>query len=154
MELRPMPNQIYRHFKGNMYQVVDIAIHSETGEEMVVYRALYGDFKLYVRPLSMFMSEVDHDKYPDVTQKDRFELQEEAAAGLDPAVEEFLDTDGYDKKLNVLASVHHRITPEMLNVMAASCDLELKSTQVEDMYEEFKMCLLTKEKYECNRVRG
>ena len=69
-------NGIYRHFKGDYYLVIDIVNHSETKEKYVLYRALYGGNKLWIRPLEMFLSEVDHEKYPDVTQKYRFQLQD------------------------------------------------------------------------------
>lgn len=67
---------IYRHFKGDYYIVEDIAIHCETSEKYVVYRGLYGNTELYIRPYDMFLSEVDHEKYPNEKQKYRFELQD------------------------------------------------------------------------------
>ena len=74
MRPNPKPQEMYRHFKGNIYQIRCLARHSETGEQMVVYQAMYDTFQIYVRPLSMFMDEVDRTKYPDAKQTYRFEL--------------------------------------------------------------------------------
>jgi len=67
--------RVYKHFKGDLYLVEDIVTHSETDEKMVLYRQLYGDGKRFVRPYDLFTSEVDHEKYPSIKQKYRFELQ-------------------------------------------------------------------------------
>ena len=70
---RIIPGGRYRHFKGNEYEVIFEAVHTETGEKFAVYRALYGDGTVYARPADMFLSEVDRERYPDVEQKYRFE---------------------------------------------------------------------------------
>ena len=185
MRHNPKPQEMYRHFKGNIYQIRCLAKHSETGEMMVVYQAMYDKFEIYVRPLAMFMEEVDHAKYPDAAQKYRFELlqdmeneedeylpetavpaeaatisdavmpseNESEEVNIDPLVMEFLEADTYEQRLTVLASLHNRITNEMINTMAVAVDLEIKDGDVEERYEELKNCLLTFEKYECNRLR-
>lgn len=189
MRHNPQPQEIYRHFKGNLYQICTLAKHSETGEMMVVYQAMYGDFQIYVRPLTMFMEEVDRAKYPDVAQQYRFELQsamdanqmvmQHAAAekvqtekiqedpkeaviledemqeelNIDPLVLEFLDADSYERRLEILSMLHCRIDNEMINTMAVAVDIEVKEGDIEERYEELKNCLLTFEKYECNRLR-
>jgi len=73
----PSPGQIYRHFKGNLYRIVTLAEDSETGNTLVIYQALYGQYKVYARPLSMFMERLDRGKYPDAEAVFRFELQKE-----------------------------------------------------------------------------
>ncbi|MDD6812623.1 MAG: DUF1653 domain-containing protein [Lachnospiraceae bacterium] len=183
MRHNPQPQEIYRHFKGNLYQIRCLAKHSETGEMMVVYQAMYGDFQIYVRPLAMFMEEVDRGKYPDAVQHYRFEclnapeekqevmhtatvqtgesvpeqknmqFKTQEEVNIDPLVLEFLDADSYERRLEILSMLHCRIDDEMINTMAVAVDIEIKEGDIEDRYEELKNCLLTFEKYECNRLR-
>lgn len=150
MRNNPCENEVYRHFKGNLYQIVTLAKHSETGEEMVVYRALYEDGGVYVRPLEMFMSEVDKNKYPEAAQQYRFEKID---TSIDPGLMEFLDAETYEERIKILAHLHPRITDSMINTMAVSLDLDVKDGKLEDRYEELLNCLETHAKFECTRLR-
>lgn len=180
----PIPQEIYRHFKGNLYQIITVAEHSETGEQMVVYQALYGSFKTYVRPLSMFMEKTDKEKYPEAEQEYRFERMDkeersgvwpslavsdngdgvsgsgepqepsgEESGNIDPMVIEFLDASSYEERMNILSGLYHRITDDMINIMSAALDIEVKPGEIEERYAEFRNCLALMERFECNRLR-
>lgn len=168
----PQPGQLYRHFKGNLYQIVAVAEHTETAEAMVVYQALYGNFKVYVRPLDMFMSKVDNEKYPSVTQTYRFEQvnMEEMALGesapeaakkseeeqkpqLDDGIWEFLDADSFEERFRIFTGMQHRLTDEMINIMAVSMDTEVPEGALADRIASLKNYLSMQVKFECSRVR-
>ena len=197
MRQNPKPQEIYRHFKGNIYQIITIARHSETGIKMVVYQQLYAPYEEYVRPLEMFMSKIDTKKYPNEKQTYRFEkidisgeekvdvpketssetlnrvlskgkseeepqqseiletenAENESDFELDPGIAEFLDAESYEKKLQILSKLHSRITDAMIDTIAVSLDTEIKEGDIERRYSELKNCLLTMERFECNRLR-
>ena len=138
MENRAMPRagEFYMHFKGKLYQIVTVAIHTETEEPLVVYQAMYGTFKTYARPLAMFLSEVDHEKYPDVQQIYRFrkvELCENSEAEL---VDE------------VTAQYRDQITETMLESMGMAMDCVLNGKTLEEKYYELDKVIRTKLQYE------
>ena len=192
----PQAGEIYQHFKGKLYRIVTLATHTETGEQLVIYQALYGEFQVFARPLSMFLEKVDAKKYPDAAGKDRFmriPMAEAAAVPQpvpapsenpveprpaampsenpveprpaaassespvepqpDPGLLAFLDADSYEEKLEVFAALEGKVDLHMLNAIAASLDLELSEGSLEEQYDTLKSCLMTLERYECNRLR-
>lgn len=171
MERIPKSGELYRHFKNKLYQVVTVATHSETREKLVIYQALYGDYQVYARPLEMFVSEVDHLKYPEVTQKYRFErveqpvqtasqdaqavqIQETATdSAVNPKLLAFLDADDMDEKYNILVSMRDEVDDQLINNMAVAVDVVIPDGDVSKRYEQLKNCIKTRQRYETDRLR-
>jgi hypothetical protein len=182
----PKTGEFYRHFKNKLYQIVAVAEHSENGQQLVIYQALYGDFRVYARPLEMFVSEVDHKKYPEVTQKYRFERVELApvaknestpvvkpvetaqvsepieeavqAEGADeerpePGLLEFLDERDWDMKYNILVSLRDKMTDKLVDDLAVVLDVVIPEGPLDKRYEQLKICLRTRQKYESQHLR-
>lgn len=164
MRQLPKSGEFYRHFKNKLYQIVTVAKHSETGEQLVIYQALYGDYGVYARPLEMFVSEVDHERYPEVTQKYRFEkvepgadaevrAQDDFEGGINPKVLEFLDSDDFDERYNILVALRDEIDDQMINTLAVALDVVIPEGDLDDRYDQLKSCLRTRQRYESNRLR-
>lgn len=179
MERQVKSGEFYRHFKGKLYQVICLAKHSETKEEMVVYQALYDDFQIYVRPLSMFISEIDSIKYPDVKNRYRFEKVEKISllnqkeqyidnsnkinqakstdlnddSGCNPYLLKFLEAETINEKKNILVSIKNKLDDRLINDIAASLDVTVDEGDINTRYDSLLNCLSTMAKYECNRFR-
>ena len=164
----PRPGQVYRHFKGNIYRVIALADHSETGETLVIYKRDDSNEKAYARPLDMFMSEVDRKKYPDVKDRYRFTLYSEDENGditarkteavqfeegaPDPLLEAFLDAETISEKVGKFYDMKGAVTDEILSFIASSLEIDV-SGDTEEKYSEILRALKAKEKYESNRLR-
>lgn len=148
MEFRtPKKGEIYKHFKGNLYEVIAIAKHTETMEDMVVYREVNGE-KTYVRPLEMFVSKVDKEKYPEVLQVYRFELQDEKA---NLSIMDFLDLSTTTEKIQYLEAMKDSMTEEFVGIVAQSLDFVENDGSLEERYRALLQYLRTVEKYEKRR---
>lgn len=176
---KPVIGGFYRHFKERLYQVLHVAVHADTGEELVVYQALYGDFKVYVRPLADFVSEVDRKKYPDVKQKFRFEQvtlskegsarseetnplaaveaepeEEESLDDVNPLLMEYLDAETYEARLKIFTDMEDIMDMHMLYAIAASLDISLNGdVTLEEGCSIIRYNLVTQMRYECSRWR-
>lgn len=148
MEFRiPKKGEIYKHFKGNLYEVLTIAKHTETMEDMVVYREVDGE-KTYVRPLEMFVSKVDKEKYPDVLQMYRFELQDEKSK---LSIMDFLDLSTATEKIQYLETMKDSITEEFIGIAAQSLDFVENDGSLDERYRALLQYLITVERYEKRR---
>ena len=152
--MEPKIGGVYRHFKGNLYEVKAVAKHSETLEKMVVYQALYGDNETYVRPYDSFVSKVDKIKYPDATQEYRFEeVKANETPDIDPMVMKFLETEDFEEKFEILNGLRYKITKDQIAVMAMSLDVTIDDSDLEDMYRQLKTCVDTRRRFETTRLR-
>lgn len=148
MEFRtPKKGEIYKHFKGNLYEVLAIAKHTETEEMMVVYQEVKGEM-IYARPLEMFVSKVDKEKYPEVLQTYRFELQDEKA---NLSIMDFLDLSTTTEKIQYLEAMKDSMTEEFVGITAQSLDFVENDGSLEERYRALLQYLRTVEKYEKRR---
>lgn len=144
---KPKKGDIYKHFKGNLYEVVTLAKHTETMEEMVVYQEVDGN-AVYARPLDMFISKVDKEKYPEVTQEYRFELQDNPPK---LSIVDFLDLSTATEKIQYLETMKDSITEEFIGLVAQCLDFVENDGTLEERCREILQYLKTVERYERRR---
>ena len=155
----PDSNQEYRFERQDTDQLTRSANHSVREytpiQERTPLRQGTAEQKHIVpqQSISGQQSTIDTQVLTMPVQPTTSEIEASEELTLDPMVLEFLDADSYEQRLNILAGLHHRITNEMITTMAIACDIEVEDGDVEQRYDALRTCLLTLEKYECNRLR-
>lgn len=167
----PKAGEFYRHFKNKLYQIIAVAEHAETNELLVIYQALYGSYKIYAKPLSMFVSPVDREKYPDADQEYRFERvcfssdnMESASCSdeeqqtshepkINPWLSRFLDAEGYEEQIALLGRMRGEIGQRELDSLYLILDIPHipgdEETQIQMMIKH----LQTRQRYDGRRLR-
>lgn len=179
----PRPGEFYRHFKNRLYQIIAVAYDAETEQQAVVYQALYGDYRVWVRPLENFLSRTDREKYPEASQEWRFERivpgqspaqdvsgpqsgpaqDVPAPAATAPAAEEgrtgtqvllaFLDAETREEKKAALVSGMDRLTQRELDSIYMALDMPAQEGDVRAQVSGILSWMKTQERYESSRLR-
>ncbi len=160
MRENPKKGELYKYIGEVAIEIITLAKDACTKEVVVVYQTIQEPIETFVIKLNDFLGEVDPEKYPKVTQNNMFEkyteeekdrvLKQEA---IDPILMEFLETDTYLEKLELLVQKRHILSSSTVNTMAVALDIELIKDTEEERFEELKDCLITFERFECNRLR-
>lgn len=161
----------YRHYKGGLYQIVTVAVHTETDENMVVYQALYGDYKVFARPLKMFLETVEDEAgnvVPRFVREDKSfekissirdmsakkeETENSAVQGINPLLITFLDAESSVEKLEILHRMRKSIDNKTISDMAAALDIVIEEKDMDERIKELETCLQTRARFETTRLR-
>ena len=166
MRETPRPGELYRHFKNRLYQVIAVAYDAETEAPLVVYQALYGDFRFWVRPLENFLSRTDREKYPDAAQEWRFErvtpaqaaempeAQTESAGSGREVLLKFLDAETPDEKKAALMTGMNRLTQKELDSIYMAMDMPAAEGDVRTQVSAILSWIRTRERFEGDRLRN
>ena len=139
MRQLPKSGEFYRHFKNKLYQIIAVAKHSETGEQLVAQKYRFERVEL--------SSDV-----PAEAQKET-SVQSEYEGGINPKVLEFLDSEDFDERYNILVALRDEIDDQIINTLAVALDVVIPEGDIDDRYDQLKMCLRTRQRYESNRLR-
>lgn len=179
----PGPGEMYKDREGKPYQILCVAEHFDTEEKMVVYQALYGAFEFLVRPLGIFVRNMERAQKATVpkehnsikaecrekTDSDSEKIQKEQktfepdqtlpadrqteGGQADPALLEFLDADTLEEKYQVIKSMQHSITDRLIDNFAVTLDLVIPDGRLDDRYQELLSSMRTMQKFETARFR-
>lgn len=165
----PIPGQIYRNSKHQIYQIITVAQHTQTGEKLVVYQAMYPDFQIYARPLALFDSEFEKtsdfvecpkkqkentvQEHSKLSQNAQLCLEEPTSGTVNPVLLEFLEASTIHEKLNVICDNKKIIDKKCISDLAVALDITIEDNDLDTQYEELVSCLNTMKRFEVGRLR-